>query len=141
MLSRVRSIVSILCTLYWTTFKKKHLQGHTYLKKKKKNPLNVSTHCRPVFFKDDLDENSKNLARTKCRPGVELPTNCNYQRRRSRAVLYHLSGQFDKHNRAKSKLQQLNKVHYTHQTHSRKRRYLFFIEILLNNLCLIFMFL
>lgn len=112
MLSRVRSIVSILCTLYWTTFKKKHLQGHTYWKKKKKNPLNVSIHCRPVFFKDDLDENSKNLARTKCRPGVELPTNCNYQRRRSRAVLYHLSGQFDKHNRAKSKLQQLNKVHY-----------------------------
>lgn len=112
MLSRVRSIVSILCTLYWTTFKKKHLQGHTYLKKKKKNPLNVSIHCRSVFFKDDLDENSKNLARTKCRPGVELPTNCNYQRRRSRAVLYHLSGQFDKHNRAKSKLQQLNKVHY-----------------------------
>ncbi|XP_052237698.1 potassium voltage-gated channel subfamily H member 8-like [Dreissena polymorpha] len=34
------------------------------------------------------------------------------QRRRSRAVLYHLSGQFEKHNRAnraKSKLQQLNK--------------------------------
>lgn len=37
----------------------------------------------------------------------------NNQRRRSRAVLYHLSGQFEKHNRAnraKTKLQQLNKV-------------------------------
>ena len=32
------------------------------------------------------------------------------QRRRSRAVLYHLSGQFEKQNRAKSKLQQFNKV-------------------------------
>lgn len=63
-----------------------------------------------MFSGNDLDENSKNLARTKCRPGVELPSNCNYQRRRSRAVLYHLSGQFDKHNRAKSKLQQLNKL-------------------------------
>ncbi|KAK3083375.1 hypothetical protein FSP39_021037 [Pinctada imbricata] len=40
----------------------------------------------------------------------ELPSNCNYQRRRSRAVLYHLSGQFDKQNKAKSKLQQLNKL-------------------------------
>ena len=44
-----------------------------------------------------------------------LPGTAGYasQRRRSRAVLYHLSGQFEKHNRAnraKSKLQQLNKV-------------------------------
>ncbi|XP_056011708.1 potassium voltage-gated channel subfamily H member 8-like isoform X2 [Ostrea edulis] len=59
---------------------------------------------------DDLDESSKRLTRTRCRTGVELPSNANYQRRRSRAVLYHLSGQFDKHNRAKSKLQQLNKL-------------------------------
>lgn len=91
------------------------------------------------FFQDDLDENSKNLARTRCRPGVELPSNCNYQRRRSRAVLYHLSGQFDKHNRAKSKLQQLNKVQCTHQTHSKKGRYLF-LEILLHIPCFKFMF-
>ncbi|XP_061164070.1 potassium voltage-gated channel subfamily H member 8-like isoform X2 [Saccostrea echinata] len=59
---------------------------------------------------DDLDESSKRLVKTRCQAGVELPSNCNYQRRRSRAVLYHLSGQFDRHNRAKSKLQQLNKL-------------------------------
>lgn len=94
----------------------------------------MSIHRPVFFFKDDLDENSKNLARTKCRPGVELPTNCNYQRRRSRAVLYHLSGQFDKHNRAKSKLQQLNKVHCTRQTPNRKGRYLF-LKVQLNVPC------
>ena len=43
----------------------------------------------------------------------EMPTNYHYDRRRSRAVLYQLSGQFDKHtraNRTKSKLQKLNTV-------------------------------
>ncbi|CAC5414646.1 KCNH8 [Mytilus coruscus] len=40
----------------------------------------------------------------------DMPTNYHYDRRRSRAVLYQLSGQFDKHKhtRTKSKLQKLN---------------------------------
>jgi len=49
------------------------------------------------------------------RPSGALPGTTGYanQRRRSRAVLYHLSGQFEKQNRAnraKTKIQQLNKV-------------------------------
>ncbi|KAH9498164.1 Potassium voltage-gated channel sub H member 3 [Bulinus truncatus] len=39
-----------------------------------------------------------------------MPENYDYGRRRSRAVLYHISGQLNKHNKAKSKLQQLNRV-------------------------------
>ncbi|XP_067648640.1 potassium voltage-gated channel subfamily H member 8-like isoform X3 [Haliotis asinina] len=39
----------------------------------------------------------------------EMPENYHYQRRHSRAVLYHLSGQFEKQNKAKTKLQQLNR--------------------------------
>ncbi|XP_033728558.1 LOW QUALITY PROTEIN: potassium voltage-gated channel subfamily H member 8-like [Pecten maximus] len=56
---------------------------------------------------DDLDENFRPPS-VRCR--ADMPTNCNYQRRRSRAVLYHLSGQFEKQNKAKSKLQKLNKL-------------------------------
>ncbi|KAK7506782.1 hypothetical protein BaRGS_00002257, partial [Batillaria attramentaria] len=40
----------------------------------------------------------------------EMPDNYNYSRRRSRAVLYHISGQLNKQNKAKSKLQQLNRL-------------------------------
>ncbi|XP_060069596.1 potassium voltage-gated channel subfamily H member 8-like [Ylistrum balloti] len=56
---------------------------------------------------DDLDENFR-PPNVRCR--ADMPSNCNYQRRRSRAVLYHLSGQFEKQNKAKSKLQKLNKL-------------------------------
>ncbi|XP_069107676.1 voltage-gated delayed rectifier potassium channel KCNH8-like isoform X2 [Argopecten irradians] len=56
---------------------------------------------------DDLDENFR-PPNMRCR--ADMPSNCNYQRRRSRAVLYHLSGQFEKQNKAKSKLQKLNKL-------------------------------
>ncbi|GFS22475.1 potassium voltage-gated channel subfamily H member 8 [Elysia marginata] len=38
----------------------------------------------------------------------DMPKNYDYGRRRSRAVLYHISGQLNKQNKAKSKLQQLN---------------------------------
>ena len=41
--------------------------------------------------------------------GDSPPDNYKYSRRRSRAVLYHLSGNFDRQKNAKSKLQ-LNKV-------------------------------
>ncbi|OWF51387.1 Potassium voltage-gated channel subfamily H member 8 [Mizuhopecten yessoensis] len=56
---------------------------------------------------DELDENFR-PPNVRCR--ADMPSNCNYQRRRSRAVLYHLSGQFEKQNKAKSKLQKLNKL-------------------------------
>ncbi|XP_012936081.1 potassium voltage-gated channel subfamily H member 4 isoform X2 [Aplysia californica] len=39
-----------------------------------------------------------------------MPENYDYGRRRSRAVLYHISGQLNKQNKAKSKLQQLNRL-------------------------------
>ncbi|XP_048237827.1 potassium voltage-gated channel subfamily H member 8-like isoform X1 [Haliotis rufescens] len=48
----------------------------------------------------------------------EMPENYHYQRRHSRAVLYHLSGQFEKQNKAKTKLQQLNRVGTTKMLHS-----------------------
>ncbi|KAJ8320244.1 hypothetical protein KUTeg_001831 [Tegillarca granosa] len=57
---------------------------------------------------DELDENFR-PPNGRCRSS-DLPSDYNYGRRRSRAVLYHLSGQFDKQNKAKSKLQQLNKL-------------------------------
>ncbi|XP_076458511.1 LOW QUALITY PROTEIN: voltage-gated delayed rectifier potassium channel KCNH8-like [Babylonia areolata] len=40
----------------------------------------------------------------------DMPDNYNYSRRRSRAVLYHISGQLNKQNKAKTKLQQLNRL-------------------------------
>ncbi|BFZ21773.1 hypothetical protein BsWGS_24811 [Bradybaena similaris] len=40
----------------------------------------------------------------------DMPQNYDYGRRRSRAVLYHISGQLNKQNKAKSKLHQLNRL-------------------------------
>ncbi|XP_041375018.1 potassium voltage-gated channel subfamily H member 8-like [Gigantopelta aegis] len=55
--------------------------------------------------KMDINENSDDKD---CDDGdnhpSDMPGNYNYQRRHSRAVLYHLSGQFSKQNKAKSKL-------------------------------------
>ncbi|KAK3721258.1 hypothetical protein RRG08_044266 [Elysia crispata] len=48
---------------------------------------------------DDSDDGAKD---------DDMPKNYDYGRRRSRAVLYHISGQLNKQNKAKSKLQQLN---------------------------------
>ncbi|RUS72658.1 hypothetical protein EGW08_019580, partial [Elysia chlorotica] len=48
---------------------------------------------------DDSDDDAKD---------DDMPKNYDYGRRRSRAVLYHISGQLNKQNKAKSKLQQLN---------------------------------
>ncbi|XP_045178348.2 potassium voltage-gated channel subfamily H member 8-like [Mercenaria mercenaria] len=66
---------------------------------------------------DSDEEMAEAYRRCQARRGrstAALPGTAGYsnQRRRSRAVLYHLSGQFEKHNRAnraKTKLQQLNK--------------------------------
>ncbi|KAL3854945.1 hypothetical protein ACJMK2_014180 [Sinanodonta woodiana] len=67
---------------------------------------------------NDSDENDSDgdmaeayrQCQTRRRGEHESDDDFRYQRRRSRAVLYHLSGQFGKQNKAKSKLQQFNKL-------------------------------
>ncbi|KAL5005757.1 hypothetical protein ScPMuIL_016915 [Solemya velum] len=56
---------------------------------------------------DDAEEEQYRARARRCE--MNLHGDFRYQRRRSRAVLYQLSGQFGKQNKAKSKLQQFNK--------------------------------
>jgi hypothetical protein len=68
-----------------------------------------------MLFTEEMAEAYRRCQARRGRASGAMPGTAGYasQRRRSRAVLYHLSGQFEKHNRAnraKTKLQQLNKV-------------------------------
>nr|KAI8744929.1 potassium voltage-gated channel subfamily H member 4 isoform X3 [Biomphalaria glabrata] len=68
--------------------------------KEKKEPDSLSGKSNSDGSSDEDNENEDE----------GMPENYDYGRRRSRAVLYHISGQLNKHNKAKSKLQQLNRV-------------------------------
>ena len=57
-----------------------------------------------------MDKDDSDSSKSDDDDSDEMPDNYNYSRRRSRAVLYHISGQLNKQNKAKSKLQQLNRV-------------------------------
>ncbi|GFO37639.1 potassium voltage-gated channel subfamily h member 8 [Plakobranchus ocellatus] len=62
------------------------------------------------------EESSENEESDEEAKDDDMPKNYDYGRRRSRAVLYHISGQLNKQNKAKSKLQQLNMVSSIHKT-------------------------
>ncbi|KAI8775895.1 potassium voltage-gated channel subfamily H member 4 isoform X3, partial [Biomphalaria glabrata] len=68
--------------------------------KEKKEPDSLSGKSNSDGSSDEDNENEDE----------GMPENYDYGRRRSRAVLYHISGQLNKHNKAKSKLQQLNRL-------------------------------
>ena len=57
-----------------------------------------------------MDKGDSDSSQSEDEENIEMPENYNYSRRRSRAVLYHISGQLNKQNKAKAKLQQLNRV-------------------------------
>ena len=84
-------------------------------KSKIKNSLIFNASFCDNDISEEMAEAYRRCQARRGRASGALPGTAGYasQRRRSRAVLYHLSGQFEKHNRAnraKSKLQQLNKV-------------------------------
>lgn len=57
-----------------------------------------------------MDKDDSDSSKSDDDDNDDMPDNYNYSRRRSRAVLYHISGQLNKQNKAKTKLQQLNRV-------------------------------
>ncbi|XP_025102647.1 potassium voltage-gated channel subfamily H member 8-like isoform X3 [Pomacea canaliculata] len=65
----------------------------------------INDNTGNAMEKDDSDNSKSDEEEAN-----EMPENYNYSRRRSRAVLYHISGQLNKQNKAKSKLQQLNRL-------------------------------
>ena len=71
----------------------------------------MNTTCFIEGEKDEKDEDDPSTVTPLNNNASDSEDKYHYQRRRSRAVLYHLSGSFDpkKQNKAKSKLQ-LNKV-------------------------------
>ncbi|XP_076453438.1 voltage-gated delayed rectifier potassium channel KCNH8-like isoform X2 [Babylonia areolata] len=57
-----------------------------------------------------MDKDDSDSSKSDDNDNDDMPDNYNYSRRRSRAVLYHISGQLNKQNKAKTKLQQLNRL-------------------------------
>ncbi|KAK6172039.1 hypothetical protein SNE40_018005 [Patella caerulea] len=86
------------------------LVSHKDITRDKVNLLDNSvTDINGECLRDNTGESFDGKDEDTLSPHADLPENYNYGRRRSRAVLYHLSGQFDnKNNKTKNKLKQLS---------------------------------
>lgn len=76
--------------------------------------FHLSILCSPDNTGNAMEKDDSDNSKSDEEEANEMPENYNYSRRRSRAVLYHISGQLNKQNKAKSKLQQLNRVSSHH---------------------------
>ena len=70
----------------------------------------IGNYSLPSDNTGSMDKDDSDSGKSDDDDNDEMPDNYNYSRRRSRAVLYHISGQLNKQNKAKTKLQQLNRV-------------------------------